>query len=678
MCLIRDHFRALCRVSPHEPIGFASHSFLRDYKQHHLAMDEREPSCNPVEPLLQQVDDEDEFKPYPTQPDMGAAAPSMPSVPPKAEPTMDEMMKYDIVKATQYGVIERCKELVEAGFDVNQMDRENVSLLHWAAINNRQELAKYYISKGCIIDKFGGDLNSTPLHWATRQGHLPMMVQLMSYGADPSLRDGEGCSCIHLAAQFGHSSLVAYLLAKGQDVDMLDKNGMTALMWAAYRVIGPDPTRLLLKFDASVNKTDKFHHNTALHWAVMIGNNVAVNHLVEAGINLDAVNAKGETALDIAIAKKNHWLVKNLRKARIERGYDKSNCIQTYVHDKATRRRVIWTFPFIMLFLGGAIFELNCSWWLKLGFCVLTFLFYKGVTSLFFDDRAWTIEAPVAVYLATKLWMHVTWFVYFWPYVNRFTIQVMFSCNTLALTYYFWKAVRTDPGIIKSTREERIRVILEYSELQAFDLNQFCATCIQRRPIRSKHCSICDKCVSKFDHHCPWIYNCVGERNHKYFISYLFFLVGMISWCLFGCGLYWHHNVKYSWEDDGITGIAWKLMKASPWVFWIAMNAMFHVLWVGMLLICQLYQAVWLGETTNERLNINRYKHFHTEKKGQFVSPFDRGVIKNLIDVMGWRCMGLCRPDSTDWSKQFELPNAPPKSIRTAKFNVARDNYQYV
>lgn len=43
-----------------------------------------------------------------------------------------------------------------------------------------------------------------------------MVVQLLKYGSDPSLIDGEGCSCVHLAAQFGHTSIVAYLIAKGQ------------------------------------------------------------------------------------------------------------------------------------------------------------------------------------------------------------------------------------------------------------------------------------------------------------------------------------------------------------------------------------------------------------------------------------------------------------------------------
>lgn len=31
---------------------------------------------------------------------------------------------------------------------------------------------RYYISKGAIVDQLGGDLNSTPLHWATRWGKV--------------------------------------------------------------------------------------------------------------------------------------------------------------------------------------------------------------------------------------------------------------------------------------------------------------------------------------------------------------------------------------------------------------------------------------------------------------------------------------------------------------------------
>ena len=88
----------------------------------------------------------DGYKPYPVQPDMpsNAAVPLAPAPPPPSvqQPQADDTKNFDIVKATQYGVYERCVELIENGYDVNQPDRENVTLLHWAAINNRTELVK--------------------------------------------------------------------------------------------------------------------------------------------------------------------------------------------------------------------------------------------------------------------------------------------------------------------------------------------------------------------------------------------------------------------------------------------------------------------------------------------------------------------------------------------------------
>ncbi len=42
------------------------------------------------------------------------------------------------------------------------------------------------------MDAIGGELCSSPLHWATRQGHLSMVVLLVQHGADPNICDGEG------------------------------------------------------------------------------------------------------------------------------------------------------------------------------------------------------------------------------------------------------------------------------------------------------------------------------------------------------------------------------------------------------------------------------------------------------------------------------------------------------
>lgn len=53
-----------------------------------------------------------------------------------------------------------------------------------------------------------------------------------------------------------------------------------------------DPTRLLLTFNVSVNLGDKYHKNTALHWAVLAGNTTVISLLLDANTNVDAQNIK--------------------------------------------------------------------------------------------------------------------------------------------------------------------------------------------------------------------------------------------------------------------------------------------------------------------------------------------------------------------------------------------------
>jgi hypothetical protein len=50
---------------------------------------------------------------------------------------------------------------------------------------------------------------------------------------------------------------------------------------------------------------------------------------------------------------------------------------------------------------------------------------------------------------------------------------------------------------------------------------RYCHKCHHIRPPRAHHCSICDACVMRMDHHCPWVGNCVGIGNHKLFWNFL-------------------------------------------------------------------------------------------------------------------------------------------------------------
>lgn len=85
----------------------------------------------------------------------------------------------------------------------------------------------------------------------------------------------------------------------------------------------------------------------------------------------------------------------------------------------------------------------------------------------------------------------------------------------------------------------------------------------------------------------------------------------------------------------------------SLWVAWMIINAIFHLLWVLILTSIQIYQIVFMGMTTNERINRGRYKHF-VELDGK--SPFSLGPLNNLADFLQCSCFGMCTNKRRNWA----------------------------
>ncbi|KAH8924492.1 zf-DHHC-domain-containing protein [Atractiella rhizophila] len=63
---------------------------------------------------------------------------------------------------------------------------------------------------------------------------------------------------------------------------------------------------------------------------------------------------------------------------------------------------------------------------------------------------------------------------------------------------------------------------------------RFCKKCQVPKPDRAHHCSICNRCFLKHDHHCPWTGGCIGLYNYKQFFLFIFYSSFM---CAFACYL---------------------------------------------------------------------------------------------------------------------------------------------
>ncbi|CAB3221760.1 unnamed protein product [Arctia plantaginis] len=571
-----------------------------------------------------------------------------PREPPPA-PLERDYSGFDIVKATQYGAFGRVKELVEAGWDVNQPDHETVTLLHWAAINNRREIMQYLLSKGAAVDAIGGELQSTPLHWATRQGHLEATVLLMRAGADPSIRDAEGCASLHLAAQFGHTAVVAYLVARGVNPDEPDAGGMTPLMWASWKVSAVDPGRLLLTLGASPRPADRAHGNTALHWAILARNTTAISTLILYGdASLDVPNLRGATPLAMLEANSESLWVGAKVSDKIKEhalAANRKNLFRRLTYDKKFRWWCVVVMPFVAFYLTGLVLEMDALYLIKGFLLVCFYALMHFVSNLLFDDDLKNI-LPLSVYLATKMWFYITWAVFVASAVSVWA-TLLFVVSSGALWYTFIRSWRSDPGIITASRQDKFRTIIELSESSrgGFEPSRFCSACLVRRPLRSKHCSVCNRCVAKFDHHCPWVGNCIGAKNHQYFIGFLVSLLVMCGWMLWGGVEYFLAECPSGAGTPLETVQDWA--QCNAWLAWVMLNAVFHLFWVTVLTCCQLYLVVCLGMTTNEQLNRGRYRHFQS-RGGR--SPFSRGPLHNCADFFGLRLCGLLAPRARDWA----------------------------
>ncbi|CAD8205395.1 unnamed protein product [Paramecium octaurelia] len=416
--------------------------------------------------------------------------------------------------------------------------QKQFTVLHLACLHNNTKLAELTLTY-------------------CRNSNLINQTQMIEF---INLQNKDGFTPLHMASFKGNLEIIKLLLQIGANSNIKNITGLSVL----HMSVQGDHIKTSLFWinqNIPIDILDQ-NHQTPLICASFLGSQQMVNFLIPWGAKLNAqTKDKGHTALHVATQQGHSRIVRKL----LIKGIDRK------IKDKTGRTA-------LDLAIESRFESIQTMIENKMGLaerCGLrqpdskvekNYISMIIYLSLYCSSFLMTISFTLPKLDSLQAW-----------YITSFSI-------TLLLTWYL---VKRNPGFVPRSNKTLMDL------LDANSVDQICPDCSDVKPPRSRHCEICQKCVYKYDHHCPWLSNCVGEKNQYIFITFLFTLTLSISLQIaVQCS-------TLNLEDDQTDVDSNHLLQWITFYYTMIFSCIF-ILPVMLLFTVQIYNLI-KGQTTYER-----------------------------------------------------------------------------